>query len=279
MFNRKLTTTLALLAATAGISTFAATANAVVVDNDNAGLDGPEVDLTDANLAFDRSNGVTTPKLTGDLEATNAGDTRVRVRVTSFNNGDVLNTEYGNAMDVPDDDFISWNVNRPGIGDPLTDEVVVAVEKESLLNGWETQAERTLPMNTFTDSFKVLDQGIDIGGLGYSGGVPTSDASVWWSIDEGLVTPVFNDMRLHLDNFGADCGRIKVRYLTDTGDFLDDGKSTRRCPNDNGHYSWAADIPPYTSSLLGKVEVIAQSHSGGAWGDADSVTLSIAEDE
>jgi hypothetical protein len=222
---------------------------------------------------------VTTPKLTGDLEATNAGDTRVRVRIDSYNGGDYLNTEYGNPMDVPDDDFISWNVDRPGIGDPLTDKVVVAVEKESLLNGWETQDERTYNMNTDSDSFTVLDQGIDIGGSGYSGGVPTSDATVWWTIDEGLVTPEFDNMRLHLDNFGGDCGRIKVRYLTETGDPLEKGTSTRQCPNDNNHYSWPSDIPPYTSALIGQVEVIAQTRAGGQWGDANSITLSIAENE
>ena len=41
-----------------GLSVFAASAQAVVVDNDPASLTGnAEVQLTDANLAFDFSNG------------------------------------------------------------------------------------------------------------------------------------------------------------------------------------------------------------------------------
>ena len=47
MHHRKLTTSLAILAATAGVSVFAATANAVVVDYDDVSLNGDEVDLTD----------------------------------------------------------------------------------------------------------------------------------------------------------------------------------------------------------------------------------------
>jgi hypothetical protein len=50
MFTRKLTTTLAILVATAGVSVFAASANAVVVDNEFLVLDSEEDDLSDGNL-------------------------------------------------------------------------------------------------------------------------------------------------------------------------------------------------------------------------------------
>ena len=275
MHHRKLTTSLAILAATAGVSVFAATANAVVVDYDNVTLNGDEVDLTDGNLAWDYSNGRVTPKLTGRLEATNADDTNVRVRIDSYNGSEYLDTEEGGAMFVDDDTWHHWSVDRPGISNVTTDRAVVAVEKETV-NGWETQAETTVGMSTHRDYFTVLRDGVDIAGTGWAGGAPTSDASVSWPIDDGLVTPEFT-MRLHMEDLGGVCGRIKVRYLTEDDAFLDSGKSTQRCPGDNNHYGYLADIPPYTSGEIGKVEVIAQTRAGGQWNDSGSTTLSIEE--
>ena len=277
MHHRKLTTSLAILAATAGVSVFAATANAVVVDNDPVSLDGDEVDLTDGNLAWDHSNGRTTPKLTGRLEATNADDTNVRVRIDSYNGSEYLNTEEGGAMSVDDDTWQHWSVDRPGISNATTDRAVVAVEKETV-NGWETQAETTVVMNTHSDYFTVLRQGIDIAGTGWYAGAPSTNAVLAWQIDNGLVTPTFNDMRLHMEDLGGVCGRIKVRYLTEGDAFLDSGKSTQRCPGDNNHYGYLADIPPYTSGEIGKVEVVAQTRAGGQWNDSGPpTTLSIEE--
>ena len=281
MFNRKLTTTLALLAAMAGISIFAASANAVTVDNDGLILDGPEVDLVDANVAFDWDDGEVTPKLTGRLVATNAGGNRVRVRIDSYTkDGVYLNTEYGNDMDVPSDAEASWTVDRPGISDPLTDQVVVAVEMETLIEGWQTQDDINLDLQTFGDSFKILSQGVDVGGSGFTGGVPTGFSLASWTIEDGEATAEFSNMRLHLDNALGTCGRVRVRYLTVDGTFLDSAESTEHCPGSNDHRSWAADpdIPPYTSSLLSQVEVIAQTQAGGQWNRAGATTLSIAED-
>ena len=75
MHHRKLGTTLAILATTAGVSVFAGNAQAVVVDNDGFGLTGDsEVSLTDANIAFDWTGGQMIPRLTGTLNADNADD-------------------------------------------------------------------------------------------------------------------------------------------------------------------------------------------------------------
>jgi hypothetical protein len=282
MFNRKLITTLALLAATAGISTFAATANAAIVETDDFTLDSDHVDLVDAQVAFHWTADGVTPKVTGTLVATDAVGTRVRVRIKSYTKDGVeLNTEYGNAMDVeldPDD----WFVNRPGIADPLTDQVDVAVEQETLFDGWVVQDEINIDMQTTDDWFKILRQGVDVGGSGWAGGAPVFNSQVDWSIDDGEATVEFSDLRLHFDNALGSCGRIKVNYLADDGTVLDSAESNDHCPANNNHQSWAADpdIPPYTSSLLAQVEVIAQTRPGvaGPWGRAGAKTISIAED-
>ena len=205
MHHRKLTTSLAILAATAGVSVFAATANAVVVDNDPVSLDGDEVDLTDGNLAWDYSNGRVTPKLTGRLEATNADDTNVRVRIDSYNGSEYLNTEEGGAMFVDDDTWHHWSVDRPGISNATTDRAVVAVQKETV-NGWETQAETTVVMTTHSDFFTVLRQGIDIAGTGWYAGAPSTNAVLSWPIEDGQVTP---DVQRHEAAHGGPRRRLR----------------------------------------------------------------------
>jgi hypothetical protein len=275
MFTRKLTTTLAILVATAGVSVFAASANAVVVDNEFLVLDSEEDDLSDGNLAWDFSNGLVQANVTGLMSIEHGDDTCARIR-RDYYNGDVyLDTQYTSGLCVQDDDRHEWQVNYIGTGNALTDKVVVAIEKQSL-NTWTTQDERTFDLNTFADTFTVQRQGIDIGGSGFAGGAPASPAVVSWPIDEGLVTPEF-EARLHLDNSVGVCGRINVRFLTENGGYLDSRASDRRCAPDNNHHSWPAEIPPFTSGLIGKVEVEAQTRIGNQWATSGSTIVSIRE--
>ena len=84
-------------------------------------------------------------------------------------------------------------------------------------------------------------------------------------------------MELHLDNSVGVCGRINVRFLTEDGDFLDSRASDRRCAADNNHHSWPAELEPYTSGLIGKVEVQAQTRVGNQWLTSGSRIVSIRE--
>ena len=73
MQHRKLSTTLAILAAAAGVSAFTASAQAVVIDSDSASLTtDPEVTLTNGNMAFDFSGGLVTPTTPASARASTA---------------------------------------------------------------------------------------------------------------------------------------------------------------------------------------------------------------
>jgi hypothetical protein len=271
MFNRKLMTMLATLAAMAGISTFAASANASVLDTDAYALDSEEVDVIDGSAEWDFVGGVMTPRITGTLRVENLDDSCGRVVIEHFDGATLLDTEEGNDMCVTDDDVHEWNINRSGVSNALTDTVVVSVEKLEF-GVWQRQDEDSLEVHTGSDDFVVLAQGIDIGGPGWAGTEPANDADIYWNFDQGQFTPEI-DAWLHMRNMGGDCGRIKARFLADDGTLIDSRASTPRCPADNQHYDWVADVPAYSSGLIAQLEVVAQTRAGGQWNNAGSATL------
>ena len=271
MFYRKLMTTLALLAGIAGISIFAATANAAVLDTDAFALDSEEVDVIDGSAEWDFVGGVMTPRITGKLVVENLDDSCGRIIIEHFDGGTLLDTEEGNDMCVTDDDRHEWNFNRSGVSNALTDTVVVSVEKLEF-GVWQRQDEDSLEVHPSSDDFVVLADGIDIGGLGWTGTEPSNDADIHWNFDQGQFTPEV-DAQLHMHNMGGDCGRIKARFLADDGTLVDSRASTPRCPRDNDHYDWEADVPAYSSGLIAQVEVVAQTRAGGRWNNAASTTL------
>jgi hypothetical protein len=276
MLTRKLTATLAILAATAGVSVFAASAGAVVVDNDFLALDSDEDDLSNGNVAFDMSDGLVYVDVTGLMSIEDGDDTCARIRRDYYDDDDVyLDTQYTPELCVQDDDRHEWGVVYHGTGHALTDKVVVAIEKQSL-STWTTQDDATFYLNTHDDSFQVLRQGIDIGLGGFAGGAPVDDAEVRWPIENGLVTPEF-EMELYLDNLAGVCGRINVRFLKENGNFLDSRASNPRCAPDNNSHHWPLAIPTYTSGLIGKVEVEAQTRVANQWVTSGSRTVSIKE--
>jgi hypothetical protein len=271
MFNRKLMMMLATLAAMAGISTFAANANAAVLDTDAFALDSEEVDVIDGSAVWDFVDGVMTPRITGKLVVENLDDSCGRIVIEHFDGDTLLDTEEGNDMCVTDDERHEWNINRSGVSNALTDTVVVSVEKLEF-GEWRRQDEDSLEVHTSNDDFVVLAQGIDIGGTGWTGTEPFNDADIHWNFDQGQFTPEVH-ARLHMRNMGGDCGRIKARFLTEDGTLIDSRASTPHCPADNQHYDWEADVPAYSSGLIGQVEVVAQTRAGGQWNDAASTTL------
>src|SRR4051794_21728296 len=96
MQHRGLTSALAVLTATIGLSALAGGAQAAVVDNDGILLSSStEVQLTGANVAFDFTNGTVTPHLTGTLQGSNADDLCVRVRIDSYDGATLLHSKPG----------------------------------------------------------------------------------------------------------------------------------------------------------------------------------------
>ena len=112
--HRGLSTALAILAAAAGVSAFASSAHAVVIDNVDASLTSdPNVTLTDANVAFDFTASVATPKLTGTLEAIDLDGRCVRVRLSSYNGDTLLHSKPG-TMRCPTNDLHHDERGRAG---------------------------------------------------------------------------------------------------------------------------------------------------------------------
>ena len=275
MYNRRLTTMLALLGATAGMATYAATANAVVVDNKTFSLASEENDFNGGNVAFDFNDGVMKPTTTGTLVIENGDDTCARVVVDHYDGTTLLGSDPGISRCVTDDLRHEWSADRHLFSDPLIDRVVVRVEKETL-SGWSTQDEEEVIMQEAHDLVSVQEQGIDIGNDGWGGSAPLFPATMDWSIEDGIVEAAFVGANLHLDNFATVCARVKIRYLTNAGAFVDSEASDMECAPDNDHYNYPVDIT-YSSPTIGLAEVIAETRGGGRWNNAGSTVVSIAE--
>jgi hypothetical protein len=275
MHFRKLSTTMAILAAAAGVSAFSASAQAVVIDNDGASLTiDPEVTLTNGNVAFGFSGGLVNPTLTGTLRAVNADDACVRARVDSYDGATLLHSEHGVKHCLTDDLAQAWPVNLHGYFNAQIDSVTVAVEKENT-QGWSTQDDREIRMDTFADSVTILGAGVDLGGFSYAAGAPTSAASVDWPIANGQVTPSY-DGYVHFEGFSR-CGRVDLRIKDENGVQLAEVPGPQHCPPDLAHYAYRDTLNSYTSPLAAKVEVRLETKSGGIWNLVSSKTVSIAQ--
>jgi hypothetical protein len=275
MHHRKLSTTLAILAATAGVSAFSTSAQAVTVDTDSTSLTAdPEVTLTDATVAFGMSGGLVTPTLLGTLHAFKADDTCVRARVDSYDGATLLHSEHGVKHCLTDDLAHAWPVNLHGYSNALVDNVDIAVEKENT-QGWSTLDDREHTMKTFADLVTVFGTGVDAGAFGYAAGAPTSGATVTWPIVNGLVTPKY-DGYVHFEGFSR-CGRVDLRIKDENGVQLAEVPGAQHCPPDLAHYAYRDTLNSYTSPLAASMEVELQTKTGGTWNRVSSKTVSIAQ--
>jgi hypothetical protein len=278
MQHRKLSTTLASLAATAGVAVFAASAQAgVVVDNDGASLTGhSEVTLTDANVAFNYDSNGILPKLTATLAVVNGDDACFRARLASYDGSTWLHDKPGITRCLHTDQPREFSINLPEDRDPLTDKVVVSVEKDDGPQGsWTTKDERELDMNTFADTFRIIGAGADIGGDTFAAGDPTNDASVAWSIDNGDATATYNGW-YHFDAF-LRRGRVELRMLDETGTPVEVKDGPEHFAPDLAHYAYEDELASTPSPDVVEVEVAMQTKSGGVFSDVDTETVSIAE--
>jgi hypothetical protein len=267
MHLRKLTTPLAILAATLGVSAFATSAQAAVVDNDATSLlTDPEVTLTDGNVAFDWTQGKVTPRLTGNLNVVNGDDACFRVRIDSYDiNNTLLHSNHGAKACPNNDNQHSYPVDLSAPSDALTHRVTVAVEKETLKDGWQTKDQDTnLYVTPHRDAVTISGSGIN------------ADGNVGWHIDNTGKSIGEYDGTLTFDGF-SNCGRISLRYFDDVGKKVDEVDGSKHCPPDLGHYTFFDTLVPTPSSSAIKVKVVMQSKVGGSWVDVSSKTVSIAE--
>ena len=266
--HRGLSTALAILAAAAGLSAFASSAHAVVIDNVDASLTSdPNVTLTDANVAFDFTAGVATPKLTGTLEAVDLDGRCVRVRLSSYNGDTLLHSKPG-TMRRPRTTCITSGTStspKTATRSPTGLSSRSREGRAGLVEARGSGAQDVRPVGSVT----LNANGFDLGGAFFSGGTPTLPAVVSWSIDDGQVTPLYDGV-LHFDGF-ANCGRVQLRYLDEAGAELDVLNGPKHCAPDNDYYSFGDRLDSFTSPLVSQIEVVMQSDSGGEWSDTVSI--------
>lgn len=284
MHLRKLSTTLAILAATAGVSAFTASAHAADVDNDPvSSLVADEASFTEGNIAFNFSDGLVTPEVTGTLRAFDADSACVRVRVHYYDSNDTeLTSKPGAKLCPTDEDTHHATVDLKPYSDAAINGVRVEIEEEGATNVWSTQAESIeYYLTTHPDHVLIEGNGVDVGTGGLSGGTPADDATVSWKIADGQVTPTFAG-DLYLNKMGIACARVKLRYLAEDGTQLAHRESDPpTCSNDNGFYDDSLTLDDFTSPSVAKVEVIPQTEGlDGSWSkpsDMKSVTVSIED--
>jgi hypothetical protein len=282
MQHRKLKTTLAILAAAAGVSAFTASANAAVVKDDLVGLYfDPVVNLPGAHLEYDFSNGTITPRLTATLTADNAANACVRAHLYSYD-GDTLLHDKPGAMHCPKNDaHKEWPVDLSEDADARTDNVIIAVEKKSASRDWTIKNQTDSNLQTFADIVSAQGNGISASGDDYDPVTDTfgsSFAIVSWSIDDGEATANFEG-DLNFDDFSR-WGRVELRALDHAGNVIDTVDGDPQLPPDNGQYHYEQNLTTAPLADLEKVEVVVQSSLDMAsWQDVVTDTVSIAAHE
>jgi hypothetical protein len=282
---RKIKTATAILAAAAGVSAFAGSAQAAVVDNDGLGILGdPEVTLTDANVAFDWSHSTVAPRVTGTLNMVNGDDACFRVRADSY---DRYNKLVGTTYDDSDghcrhkDAAKSISIDMSAPAAPYVQQVVVALEKQGT-GDWKTKGQNNTMLLTLHDDLVTISgSGVDVGSLGFYAGDPTGAAMISWAIgDDGKLTASYDGF-LHFDGFSR-YGRVMIRALNNAGKALDKDAGSSWLPPDLDHYAYE-DKLSVTSADAVRLQVAMQTQLGtDANGDPtfqdDKVeTVSVAE--
>jgi hypothetical protein len=282
---RKIKTATALLAVAAGVSAFAGSAQAAVVDNDGFSILGDsEVTLTDANLAYDWSHSTVTPRVTGTLTMVNGDDACFRVRADSYDrSGTLIGTAYddpnGHCRHKDAEKDRAIDMSAPAA--PYVQQVIVSLEKKGN-EDWKTRGQNNTSLLTMhDDNVTVLGSGVDVGSMGFYAGDPTGPAKVHWAIgDDGRLTGS-SDTWLHFDGFGR-YGRVMIRALNNAGKVQDKQAGPDRIPKDNGHWYYE-DKLSVTSEDSVRLSVVMQTQLGTdsngdpTYQDAGAETVSVAE--
>jgi hypothetical protein len=287
MQHRKLTAMLAILAATAGVSAVAGSAQAAVVNDSVVQLTSDsDVHLYPGHVDWDYSNGLVTPKLTGTMLMYN--ERCFRVSVTNWDGSKKLDVKHGAKRCIKNDsDTRQQAIDLSGVADARTDRVTVAVEEQNQTNDdWVVREESgkhwwDAELFPWMDTVQLLGDGIDLGGGTFdtATGNPTGSALVQWSIDDGEATASLSPT-LFLDDMAGMCGRVELRYLDEAGTLVDTVDGAEWCPTSNAEESHTETLAAAPSSQIFQVEVAMQTSPNvnkKTWSDVTSQTKSIAE--
>ena len=286
MTRRKLTIALAAAAATMA---FAGSAQASVIDTDGVRLTGTGYDFGngtfvagaptgDGDLKFDYTGGQIKPHLTGTLHMNDVDGTCARMHLDYRDrNGTSLRIEHGGTVCVNDDKHHEFSVDLQPYSDNRIGSVLVQLEKETV-SGWFVVDNAVYTANTFDDSVKITEDGVDFGATRtFLGNAPTGSGTMHWTLIDGQVTARLTGS-IYINNSSGVCSRMNLRYLTSGGAFLTSRSGGEVCADDNGLHQFTVDLDPYTSNKVGKVDVQLQTQgSNGSWNTAGSQTVSIAE--
>jgi hypothetical protein len=275
--RRKRRSTLAILAATAGVFAFASSAQAVVVQNEPVGMIGdPQEMLRDSWLALDFTGGRVIPRLTGTLEVNNAEGSCFALRITEYDGATFLHSRRGAKHCVTDGDDHAFPIALNGVGDALTDTVDVDILQETAASGWSKQDGREVTLETSTDSVTFDANGLDLTGPTNTtaGGTPTSAATVSWPIDNGLVTPTFDGYVIFEDFLP--CARVRLLLRDETGALVEEVRGPKHCAPDAGYHRFHDVLAGTPSDVVTEMEVVLERKAGGDWIEVESDTVSIA---
>jgi hypothetical protein len=284
MFSTKLKTA-ALALVTAGL--FAGSAQAAVIDTDDVKLTSTGYDFGSSGFAlgaptgsgeihFHLESGQIRPHVLGTLHLNDADGTCARMRLRYFNDaGTQIQERFGGTVCADDDAHHAFSVDLDPYSDAAIDSVNVAVMQQTA-TGEFVATSSTHVANTFSDSVKITEDGVDFGSSGFALGAPTGSGSVSWGLDEGIVTPHLTGT-LHLNNSSGVCARMNIHYLAETGAFITEKPGGTVCGSDNGHHAFSVDLDPFESNKVGKVTIQLQTQgTNGSFSTAGSATVSIS---
>jgi hypothetical protein len=226
---RRIKTATAFLAVAAGVSAFAGSAQAAVVDNYGFSMWGnPDLQFSDGNMAFDWEHSVTSGHLTGTMKVIKNGNNasfRVALQSYDINNKQIGDTVYDDADGTPVHTNGSKDipVDMDAVSGPGVTQVKVLLQKKGTTDKFITKDYTYATVLTHPDDVTILGSGIDVGGWGFdtTTGEPTAPATVWWKIGaDGQLTANYHGW-LDLDSiFYRGVGRVEIRAINNAGKVL-----------------------------------------------------------
>jgi hypothetical protein len=270
MHLQKFTTAVAVLAATAGASAFATSAQAAIIDNDpvTLGIADPAHETFKGNLAFDWTRDIVTPHLTGTLTYDEGNHACFRVSLTSYDrNNQQIDYKHGAPYCPTDDDSHSKAIDLTGTSAQLLQRVAVAVEEEDAKGGWQANDSYDLYYVTPHDDLNVT-----VSDTNY-----TADGEILWGLDPNNKS--IGTWRGSLTLAGATKpGRISLRYLDDKGNQVDRVDGPTITPDEHGNYYSYKELSAAASSSALKIKIVLQTQNSDLkWADGKSTTVSFAE--
>jgi hypothetical protein len=181
----------------------AAPAQAVVVQKHLVRFTSTGFDFGNADFVFGApsgtgwldwkyENGEVTPNATGTLHLDNVVGDCARMRMDYRDaDDDPLATRFGGTVCAATNQHSEFTVDLEPYSSPLIQEVTVALEKQTTLNGpFTTVQASSMGVGINPDEPKITANGFDFGNSSWSFGAPDGNGSMLWSVeDDGAIRP------------------------------------------------------------------------------------------